>query len=657
MGKIIGIDLGTTNSCVAVMENGEPVVIQNSEGGRTTPSIVGFTAKGERIVGVPAKNQMVTNPKNTVYSIKRFIGHRYSELTGEAKLVPYTVKDNGQDVRVEVTENGSLKQFSPQEISAFIFQKMKKTAEDYLGQEVTEAVITVPAYFNDSQRQATKDAGKIAGLDVKRIINEPTAAALAFGFNKDQSKEKTIAVYDLGGGTFDISILELADGVFEVKSTNGDTHLGGDDWDRAIVNWLIDGFKADTGIDLSNDSMALQRLREAAENAKIGLSNQTTVDINLPFITADATGPKHLQKSLTRAQFEQMTDDLFERTKEPCRKALADAGISTSDIDEVLLVGGSSRMPKVQEVVKAIFGKEGSRAVNPDEAVAIGAAVQGGVLQGDVKDILLLDVTPLSLGIETMGGVMTKLIARNTTIPTKKSQVFSTAADGQTAVSIHVLQGEREMASQNRTLGNFDLVGIPAAPRGVPQIEVTFDIDANGIVHVSAKDLGTGKEQHIQITSSSGLSEEEINRMVKDAEANADADKKQREAVDAKNEADSLIYATEKSVKELGDKINGADKQAIDDAVAALKKALESNNTEEIKAKTEALKQASYKIAEEVYKQQGAQAGAAGAAGAGAQGGADAGAAGAQGNANAGSANNSKFDKGTADDVAYEVHD
>jgi molecular chaperone DnaK len=651
MGKIIGIDLGTTNSCVAVMENGEPVVIQNSEGGRTTPSIVGFTAKGERIVGVPAKNQMVTNPKNTVYSIKRFIGHRYSELTGEAKLVPYTVKDNGQDVRVEVTENGALKEFSPQEISAFILQKMKKTAEDYLGQPVTEAVITVPAYFNDSQRQATKDAGKIAGLDVKRIINEPTAAALAFGFNKDQSKEKTIAVYDLGGGTFDISILELADGVFEVKSTNGDTHLGGDDWDRAIVNWLIDGFKSETGIDLSKDSMALQRLREAAENAKIGLSNQTTVDINLPFITADATGPKHLQKSLTRAQFEQMTDDLFERTKEPCRKALADAGISTSDIDEVLLVGGSSRMPKVQEVVKAIFGKEGNRAVNPDEAVAIGAAVQGGVLQGDVKDILLLDVTPLSLGIETMGGVMTKLIARNTTIPTKKSQVFSTAADGQTAVSIHVLQGEREMASQNRTLGNFDLVGIPAAPRGVPQIEVTFDIDANGIVHVSAKDLGTGKEQHIQITSSSGLSEEEINRMVKDAEANAEADKKQREAIDVKNEADSLVYQTEKSMKELGDKISGADKQAIDDALAALKKAIEGNNTDDIKAKTEALKNASYKIAEEIYKQQGAQGAAAGA-----QPGAE-GAAGAGADANAGSANGgSKFDKGTADDVEYEVH-
>mgnify|MGYP002625605597 CR=1 FL=1 len=652
MGKIIGIDLGTTNSCVSVMENGEPVVIQNSEGFRTTPSIVGFTAKGDRVVGLPAKNQMVTNPKNTVYSVKRLIGHRFSELSGEAKKLPYAIKDNGQDVRVEVTENGATKQFSPQEISAFILQKMKKTAEDYLGTEVTEAVITVPAYFNDSQRQATKDAGKIAGLDVKRIINEPTAAALAFGFNKDQSKEKTIAVYDLGGGTFDISILELADGVFEVKSTNGDTHLGGDDWDRAIVNWLIAGFKADTGIDLSGDAMALQRLRDEAEKAKIALSNQTTVDINLPFITADATGPKHLQRSLSRAEFEKMTDDLFERTKEPCRKALADAGISTSDIDEVLLVGGSSRMPKVQEIVKAIFGKEGSRAVNPDEAVAIGAAVQGGVLQGDVKDILLLDVTPLSLGIETMGGVMTKLISRNTTIPTKKSQVFSTAADGQTAVSIHVLQGEREMASQNRTLGNFDLVGIPAAPRGVPQIEVTFDIDANGIVNVSAKDLGTGKEQQIRITSSSGLSDAEIERMVKDAEANAEADKKQREAIDVKNEADSLIYSTEKSLKELGDKVKDADKQAIDDALAALKKALEGNDTEDIKAKTEALKNVSYKIAEEVYKQQGAAGAQPNAEGAdpNAQAGAD---------ANAGSDANggSKFDKGSADDVDYEVHD
>ena len=631
------------------MENGEPVVIQNSEGGRTTPSIVGFTAKGDRIVGQPAKNQMVTNPKNTVYSVKRLIGHRFSELQGEATKLPYTVLDNGADCRVQIEQNGEKKQFSPQEISAFILQKMKKTAEDYLGEPVTEAVITVPAYFNDAQRQATKDAGKIAGLDVKRIINEPTAASLAFGFNKDQKQDKTIAVYDLGGGTFDISILELGDGVFEVKSTNGDTHLGGDDWDRAVINWLIAEFKKDSGIDLSNDAMAMQRLREAAENAKIQLSSQTSTDINLPFITADATGPKHLQKTLTRAQFEQMTDDLFERTKEPCRKALADAGISADKVDEVLLVGGSSRMPKVQEVVKSIFGKEGSRAVNPDEAVAVGAAIQGGVLKGDVKDVLLLDVTPLSLGIETMGGVFTKLIPRNTTIPTKKSQIFSTAADGQTAVSIHVLQGEREMAAQNRTLGNFDLVGIPAAPRGVPQIEVTFDIDANGIVHVSAKDLGTGKEQHIQITSSSGLSEDEINRMVKDAEANAAADKEKREAVDAKNEADSLIYATEKSLKDLGDKVSGADKQKIEDAVAALKKALESDNTSDIKAKTEELKQASYKIAEEVYKQQAAQGGA------GAQGASDAG-AGADA-AGTDSAKSSNFDKGSAEDVDYEVKD
>ena len=649
MSKIIGIDLGTTNSCVAVMENGEPVVIQNSEGGRTTPSIVGFTAKGDRIVGQPAKNQMVTNPKNTVYSVKRLIGHRFSELQGEATKLPYTVLDNGADCRVQIEQNGEKKQFSPQEISAFILQKMKKTAEDYLGEPVTEAVITVPAYFNDAQRQATKDAGKIAGLDVKRIINEPTAASLAFGFNKDQKQDKTIAVYDLGGGTFDISILELGDGVFEVKSTNGDTHLGGDDWDRAVINWLIAEFKKDSGIDLSNDAMAMQRLREAAENAKIQLSSQTSTDINLPFITADATGPKHLQKTLTRAQFEQMTDDLFERTKEPCRKALADAGISADKVDEVLLVGGSSRMPKVQEVVKSIFGKEGSRAVNPDEAVAVGAAIQGGVLKGDVKDVLLLDVTPLSLGIETMGGVFTKLIPRNTTIPTKKSQIFSTAADGQTAVSIHVLQGEREMAAQNRTLGNFDLVGIPAAPRGVPQIEVTFDIDANGIVHVSAKDLGTGKEQHIQITSSSGLSEDEINRMVKDAEANAAADKEKREAVDAKNEADSLIYATEKTLKDVGDKVSGDDKKKIEDAVAALKKALETDNTSDIKAKTEELKQASYKIAEEVYKQQAAQGGA------GAQGASDAG-AGADA-AGTDSAKSSNFDKGSAEDVDYEVKD
>ncbi|MBD5404341.1 MAG: molecular chaperone DnaK [Treponema sp.] len=649
MSKIIGIDLGTTNSCVAVMENGEPVVIQNSEGGRTTPSIVGFTANGDRIVGQPAKNQMVTNPKNTVYSAKRLIGLKYSDLKGEATRLPYTVLDNGSDVRIEIEQSGTKKKYSPQEISAFVLQKMKKTAEDYLGEEVTEAVITVPAYFNDAQRQATKDAGKIAGLDVKRIINEPTAASLAFGFNKEQKQDKTIAVYDLGGGTFDISILELGDGVFEVKSTNGDTHLGGDDWDRAIINWLIKEFKNDSGIDLSGDPMAMQRLREAAENAKIQLSAQTTTDINLPFITADTSGAKHLQKTLSRAQFEQMTDDLFERTKEPCRKALADADISADKIDEILLVGGSSRMPKVQEIVKQIFGKEGSKGVNPDEAVAIGAAIQGGVLKGDVKDVLLLDVTPLSLGIETMGGVFTKLIPRNTTIPTKKSQIFSTAADGQTAVSIHVLQGEREMAAQNRTLGNFDLVGIPSAPRGVPQIEVTFDIDANGIVHVSAKDLGTGKEQHIQITSSSGLSEAEIERMVKDAEANAEADKAKRESVDAKNEADSLVYATEKSLKDLGDKVSDADKQNIEDSIAALKKALEGDDTADIKAKTESLKQASYKIAEEVYKQQAAQ-GAAASADQGGDANTDA-------TSSSGDEKKSGFDKGSADDVDYEIHD
>ena len=644
MGKIIGIDLGTTNSCVAVMEGGEPVVIQNSEGGRTTPSIVGFTAKGERIVGQPAKNQMITNPENTVYSIKRFIGHRYNELSGEAKMVPYHVTDHGEDVRIDIDG----KPYSPQEISAFILQKMKKTAEDYLGESVTEAVITVPAYFNDAQRQATKDAGKIAGLEVKRIINEPTAASLAYGFNKDQKNERTIAVYDLGGGTFDISILELGDGVFEVKSTNGDTHLGGDDFDRKIINWLIDEFKAETGIDLGNDRMALQRLREAAEKAKIDLSAQSSTEINLPFITADATGPKHLQKSLTRAKFEQMTEDLLERTKEPCRKALADADITADQIDEVLLVGGSTRMPKVMQVVKEIFGKEGSKGVNPDEAVAVGAAIQGGILGGDVKDVLLLDVTPLSLGIETMGAVFTKLIPRNTTIPTRKSQIFSTAADGQTAVSIHVLQGEREMAAQNRTLGRFDLVGIPAAPRGVPQIEVTFDIDANGIVHVSAKDLGTGKEQHIRIESSSGLSESEIDRMVKEAEANAEADKKEREKVDVRNEADSMVYATEKSLKDMGDKIDGADKQKIEDAIAALKQALTGDDVEAIKAKTEELKQASYKLAEEIYKQQGAQ----GAAGAGPDMG------GAQGaGPDMGNGGNAGPDKGKADDVDYEVVD
>jgi len=605
MGKIIGIDLGTTNSCVAVLEGGEPVVIQNSEGDRTTPSIVGFTNKGDRIVGAPAKNQMITNPENTVYSIKRFMGRRFSEVSSEMKRVPYRIVEQGDDVRVKIDD----KPYSPQEISAFILQKMKQTAEDYLGESVTEAVITVPAYFNDAQRQATKDAGKIAGLDVKRIINEPTAASLAFGFNKDQKKEKTIAVYDLGGGTFDISILELGQGVFEVKSTNGDTHLGGDDFDLKVLDWLIEEFKKDTGIDLGKDRMALQRLREASEKAKRELSSTQTTEINLPFITADQNGPKHLQKSLTRAKFEQMVSDLLERTKGPCRKALADAELSEDQIDEVILVGGSTRIPAVQAIVKDLFKKEPNKGVNPDEAVAVGAAIQGGILGGDVKDVILLDVTPLSLGIETLGGVMTRLIPRNTTIPWKQSQIFSTAADGQTAVSIQVLQGEREMASQNRTLGRFDLVGIPPAPRGIPQIEVTFDIDANGIVHVSAKDLGTGKEQKIRIESSSGLSDSEIDRMVKEAELHAEEDKRERERAEVRNDADNMIYATEKNIKELGDKISGGDKSRVEEAIADLRKALEGGDIENIKSKTEALKQVSYKIAEEVYKQAGAQQG------------------------------------------------
>ncbi len=603
MGKIIGIDLGTTNSCVAVMEGNEPVVIQNSEGQRTTPSIVGYTAKGERLVGQPAKNQIVTNPENTVFSIKRFMGRKYSEVPSELDMIPYKVGSSSNG-GIEVELNS--KKFSPQEISASVLQKMKQTAEDYLGEKVTEAVITVPAYFNDAQRQATKDAGKIAGLDVKRIVNEPTAAALAYGFGKDSTKDEKIAVYDLGGGTFDISILELGDGVFEVKSTNGDTHLGGDNFDHVIIEWLADTFKADTSIDLRNDKMALQRLKEAAEKAKIELSSRQSTDINLPFITADATGPKHLQVSLSRAKFEQMTAKLVERSKKPCYDALKDAGLKSSDIDQVILVGGSTRIPAVQAAVKEVFGREPNKGVNPDEVVAMGAAIQGGILGGDVKDVLLLDVTPLSLGLETLGGVTTRLIERNTTIPTRKSQVFSTAADNQTAVSIHVLQGEREMASQNRTLGNFELVGIPAAPRGVPQIEVTFDIDANGIVNVSAKDLGTGKEQKIRIESSSGLSDAEIDKMVKDAELHAEEDKKEREKIEVRNEADTLVYSTEKSLKEYGDKISSDDKAKIEAAKNDLQEALKDTNTpsEEIKKKVEALQQAAHKLAEEMYKNQ-----------------------------------------------------
>jgi molecular chaperone DnaK len=601
MGKVIGIDLGTTNSCVAVMDGKNAKVIENAEGMRTTPSIVAFTDDGERLVGQPAKRQAVTNPERTFFAVKRLIGRRYDDpmVEKDKKLVPYKiVKASNGDAWVEADG----KTYSPSQVSAFILQKMKETAEAHLGQKVEQAVITVPAYFNDAQRQATKDAGKIAGLEVLRIINEPTAAALAYGL--DKTKGGTIAVYDLGGGTFDVSILEIGDGVFEVKSTNGDTFLGGEDFDMRLVGYLADEFQKEQGINLRNDKLALQRLKEAAEKAKIELSSTTQTEINLPFITADQTGPKHLTMKLTRAKFEALVDDLVQKTIEPCRKALKDAGLTAGEIGEVVLVGGMTRMPKVQEVVKQLFGKEPHKGVNPDEVVAIGAAIQAGVLQGDVKDVLLLDVTPLSLGIETLGGVFTRIIDRNTTIPTKKSQVFSTAEDNQNAVTIRVFQGEREMAADNKMLGQFDLMGIPPAPRGMPQIEVTFDIDANGIVNVSAKDKATGKEQQIRIQASGGLSEADIQKMVKDAEANAAEDKKRREAVDAKNHADALVHSTEKALAEHGSKIADTERRAIEDAVSDLKEALKGDDAESIKAKTNALAQASMKLGEAMYKQQ-----------------------------------------------------
>jgi molecular chaperone DnaK len=602
MSKIIGIDLGTTNSVVAVMEGGEPVVVTNPEGSRTTPSVVAFTKSNERLVGQVAKRQAVTNPENTIYSIKRFMGRKYEEVSEEMKIVPYRVaRASNGDARVVIMG----KESSPPEISSMILQKMKQAAEEYLGQKVTQAVITVPAYFNDSQRQATKDAGKIAGLEVLRIVNEPTAAALAYGL--DKKKDETIAVYDFGGGTFDISILEVGEGVVEVKSTNGDTHLGGDNIDQKVMDWIVDEFIKDQGIDLSKDKMALQRLKEAAEKAKMELSSVMETEINLPFITADASGPKHLTMKLTRARFEQLVEDLLQRSVGPCKQALSDAGVKPEQIDEVVLVGGSTRIPRVQQIVRDLFKKEPHKGVNPDEVVAIGAAVQAGVLAGDVKDLLLLDVTPLSLGIETLGGVFTKLIERNTTIPTRKSETFSTAADNQTSVEVHVLQGERSMAKDNRTLGKFHLVGIPPAPRGVPQVEVTFDIDANGIVNVSAKDLGTNKEQKITITSSSGLSKDEIQKMSKDAEAHSEEDRKYREEIEAKNKADSLVYATEKTLKENRDKISEADAKSIEVALEDCRRAISEGDAERINRAVDQLNTASHKLADVLYKQAGSQ--------------------------------------------------